>query len=66
LLKFLLYLKKKIMSKKFKISVSHYDEKISIKAKKPDITISEYYELCKQMAHALGYNDAAVKEYFYD
>ncbi len=54
------------MSKKFKISVSHYDEIVSIKAKKPDITISEYFELCRQMAYALGYNDESIKEYFND
>ena len=52
------------MSKKFKISVSHYGETISIKAKKPDITISQYFELCKQMAYALGYGDESIKEYF--
>lgn len=54
------------MSKKFKISVSHYGEKISIKAEKPDITISEYFDLCKQMANALGYGSDAIKEYFDD
>ena len=54
------------MSKKFKISTSHYGEKISIKADKPDIKIEEYYELCKQMAHALGYGKESIKEYFDD
>ena len=54
------------MSKKFKISVSHYGEKITIKAEKPDITISEYFDLCKQMARALGYGSDAIKEYFDD
>ena len=62
----LLYLLNRIMSKKFKISVSHYGETISIKANKPDIKIEEYYELCKQMAHALGYGDKGIKEYFDD
>ena len=54
------------MSKKFKISVSHYGETISIKAKKPDINIEEYFELCKQMANALGYANESIKEYFDD
>jgi len=54
------------MSKKFKISVSHYGETMSIKADKPDINIEEYYELCKQMAHALGYGKESIKEYFDD
>jgi len=54
------------MSKKFKISTSHYGETISIKAKKPDITISEYFEFCKQMAYALGYGNESIKEYFND
>jgi len=54
------------MSKKFKISVSHYGEKISIKADKPDLTIADYFDLCKQLANALGYSKESVKEYFDD
>ena len=54
------------MSKKFKISVSHYGEKISIKAEKPDINIEEYFELCRHMAKALGYANESIKEYFDD
>ena len=54
------------MSKKFKISVTHYGEKVSIKADKPDLTIADYFELCKQLANALGYSKESVKEYFDD
>tara|TARA_R100001480_G_C4611883_1_gene164923 strand:- start:71 stop:235 length:165 start_codon:yes stop_codon:yes gene_type:complete len=54
------------MSKNFKISTSHYGEKISIKVDKPDIKIEEYYDLCRQMAYALGYGKESIKEYFND
>ena len=54
------------MSKKFKISVSHCGEKISIKAEKPYINIEEYFELCRHMAQALGYANESIKEYFDD
>ena len=47
-----------------KITVEHYDEKVSIERKDDDINFSEFMELVKKIAHAVGYNNETIDEWF--
>lgn len=47
-----------------KITVEHYDEKVSIERKDDDIDFSEFMELIKKVAHAVGYTNETIDEWF--
>ena len=47
-----------------KITVEHYDEKISIERKNDDIDFTEFMELIRRAAHAVGYADETIDEWF--
>ena len=47
-----------------KITVEHYDEKVSIERKGDDIDFSQFMELVIRAAHAVGYNNVTIDEWF--
>ena len=47
-----------------KITVEHYDEKVSIERKNDDIDFSEFMQLVRKVAHAVGYADGTINEWF--
>jgi len=47
-----------------KITVEHYDEKVSIETNHDDVTFDEFMELIRKVAHGVGYNDTTIKEWF--
>lgn len=49
---------------KSKISFQHWDEKVIIKKDHSNITIGEFYQMCRLLALAAGYTESLVNEYF--
>ena len=47
-----------------KITVEHYDEKVSIERENDDLDFNEFMELVKKVAHAVGYTDGTINEWF--
>lgn len=47
-----------------KITVEHYDEKVSIETKHDDITFEEFMELVQKITHAIGYHTNTINEWF--
>ena len=47
-----------------KITIEHYDEKVSIEKENDDINFTEFMELVKKVARAVGYNDKTINEWF--
>ena len=47
-----------------KITVEHYDEKVSIERKDDDLDFNEFMQLVKKVAHGVGYADGTIDEWF--
>jgi len=47
-----------------KITVEHYEEKISIETKHDDLTFEEFMELVRKVALGLGYGSKTIEEWF--
>jgi len=47
-----------------KITVEHYDEKVSIERENDDLDFNEFMQLVRKVAHAVGYADATIDEWF--
>jgi len=47
-----------------KITVEHYDEKVSIERENDDIDFTEFMELVRRVAHGVGYADETIAEWF--
>ena len=47
-----------------KITVEHYDEKVSIEREDDDIDFTEFMELVRKLAHGVGYASETVEEWF--
>ena len=47
-----------------KITVEHYDEKVSIERENDDLSFTEFMELVKKISHAVGYADETINEWF--
>ena len=47
-----------------KITVEHYDEKVSIETKHDDVNFEEFMELVEKIAHAIGYHPNTINEWF--
>ena len=47
-----------------KITVKHYDEKVSIERENDDLDFNEFMQLVKKVAHAVGYAAGTVDEWF--
>jgi hypothetical protein len=47
-----------------KITVEHYDEKVSIERENDDLSFTEFMELVRKLAHGVGYASGTVEEWF--
>ena len=47
-----------------KITVEHYDEKVSIERENDDLDFAEFMELVRKLAHGVGYADETIAEWF--
>lgn len=47
-----------------KITVEHYEEKVSVKTKHDDITFEDFMELVRKVSHAVGYHATTINEWF--
>ena len=49
-----------------KITVEHYDEKVSIETANDDVTFDEFMELIRKLSHGVGYGGKTIEEWFKD
>lgn len=54
----------KDITKPFRVTVEHWDQKISVELDRSDITFDEYIELLRAVSKAVGWGDDSIKEYF--
>jgi len=54
------------MNKPFRITIEHYDEKITIERDYSDLTIEEYIQLLIRISLAAGFQPKTVEEIFND
>ena len=50
--------------REMKITVEHYDEKVSIETKNDDLDFEGFMELVRKLAHGVGYGDGTIAEWF--
>ena len=43
-----------------KITVEHYDEKVSIETKHDDLSFDEFMESVRKLAHGVGYGEKTI------
>ena len=48
----------------FRVSVEHWDQKISVELDRSDITFDEYIDLLRTVSKAVGWSEDNIKEYF--
>ncbi len=48
----------------FKISVEHWDEKITIEKDHSDITFDEFVEMLRTLSRGIGYGEESIDELF--
>ena len=48
----------------FRVTVKHWDQKISVELDRSDITFDEYIELLRTVSKAIGWGEDDIKEYF--
>lgn len=47
-----------------KITVEHYNEKVSLETDHDDVSFDEFIELIRKISYGIGYNDMTIKERF--
>ena len=47
-----------------KITVEHYDEKVSIERENDDLDFNEFMQLVRKVAHGVGYTQGTIDEWF--
>ena len=47
-----------------KITVEHYDEKVSVETKHDDLTFEDFMELVRKVSHTVGYSATTINEWF--
>jgi hypothetical protein len=47
-----------------KITVEHYDEKVSIETEHDDVSFEDFMDLIERICHGIGYHDETIKEWF--
>lgn len=53
-----------MINKPLKLTVEHYDTKITIEKDYSDINIEELHEMWLSMVKAMGFNFNTIKEYY--
>jgi len=51
-------------SPKSKMTFTHWGEKVSITKPNSDITMEEFWGMCKDIAAGAGFSSEQIKEYF--
>ena len=51
-------------NKPFKISVEHWDEKITIEKDYSDVTFDEYIEMLRTLSRGIGFGEKSINEIF--
>ena len=54
----------KDIDKPFKVTVEHWDQKISVELNRSDISFDEYIDILRAVSKAVGWGDDRIKEYF--
>jgi hypothetical protein len=49
---------------RMKITVEHYNEKISIEVKNDDVSFDDFMDLIKKVCYGVGYHEETIKEWF--
>ena len=52
------------VDKPFRVTVEHWDQKISVELDRSDIKFDEYIDLLKAVSKAVGWSEDNLKEYF--
>ena len=47
-----------------KITVEHYDEKISVEVGHDDLSFKDFMDLIERICYGVGYHDGTIKEWF--
>ena len=47
-----------------KITVEHYDQKISVETDHDDLTFNDFMDLIEKLSYSLGYSVDTIKEWF--
>ena len=47
-----------------KITVKHYDEKISIETGNDDVSFQDFMDLIQKICHGVGYHEETINEWF--
>ncbi len=47
-----------------KVTVEHYDQKVSVETKHDDLTYEDFMELIEKISYSLGYDVDTIKEWF--
>jgi hypothetical protein len=47
-----------------KITVEHYDEKVSIERENDDLDFNEFMQLVRKVAHGVGYSGETINKWF--
>ena len=47
-----------------KITVEHYDEKVSIETENDDVCFEDFMDLIERICYGVGYHDGTIKEWF--
>lgn len=53
-----------LKNKPFKISVEHWDEKITVERDHSDVTFDEYIEMLRTLSRGVGYSQESINEMF--
>ena len=48
----------------FRVSIEHWEEKITVEKDHSDITFDEYIEMLRTLTLAVGYNQEQINEFF--
>jgi len=51
-------------NKPFKISVEHWDEKITVEKDRSDITFDEFVEMLRTLSRGVGFGQDSIDELF--
>jgi len=51
-------------NKPFKISVEHWDEKITVEKDHSDITFDEFIDMLRTLSKGVGYSEESINEVF--
>lgn len=53
-----------LKNKPFKISVEHWDEKITVEKDHSDITFDEFVDMLRTLSRGVGYSEESINEIF--